>query len=184
MQPAPPQFTPPRSPAGPAAEELMAALYGELRSLAAYYLAGRGVGHTLQPTALVHEAYLRLLSKGTGAWNDRTHFFSVAAMAMRQILLNHAEAKRSLKRGEGFQRMSLTEAFASDTDREVDIVEMNDLLATLEQLDPRQARIVELRYFGGLSVEEIAPILEVSVSTVEKDWRMARLWLLSKLKHE
>ena len=165
----------------PAASELMAALYSELRSLAAHYLAVRGPSHTLQPTALVHEAYLRLLARPSGDWNDRSHFFSVAALAMRQILVNHAEAKRSLKRGEGFERISLTEAFASDSGREVDIIEMNDLLSALEELDPRQARVVELRYFGGLGVEQIAPILEVSVSTVEKDWRMARLWLLSKL---
>jgi RNA polymerase sigma-70 factor (ECF subfamily) len=159
----------------------MGVLYSELRALAAHFLDGLGAPHILQPTALVHEAYLRLARTGKGAWNDRSHFFSVAAMAMRQILVNHARTKRAQKRGGGCERVTLAEASGLAQSDDVDILALNDLLATLETLDARQARIVELRYFGGLTLNEIASLLNVSLSTVEKEWRMARLWLLSKL---
>jgi RNA polymerase sigma-70 factor (ECF subfamily) len=161
--------------------ELMQALYGELRALAASYLSSQRPDHTLQPTALVHEAYVRLLGQRPQGWTGRLHFFSVAAMAMRQILVNHATAKQSQKRGQGFERVSLSEATPASADREVDVLSLNSVLEELDQLSPRQARIVEMRYFAGLSVEEIAGALNVSSSTVEKDWRMARVWLLKRL---
>lgn len=160
----------------------MQALYGELRALAASYLAVQRPGHTLQPTALVHEAYLRLLGNRPAEWTGKLHFFSVAAMAMRQILVNHAQARNSQKRGQGFERISLSEAAPTTPEQDVDVVSLNTALAELESLSPRQARIVELRYFGGLSIESVAELLNVSSSTVEKDWRMARLWLLKRLE--
>lgn len=161
-------------------EELMQALYGELRALAASYLAAQRPDHTLQPTALVHEAYLRLLGQRPKDWTGRLHFFSVAAMAMRQILVNHAGAKQSQKRGQGFERISLSDATPSQ-EQDVDLLALNTALQELDELSPRQARIVEMRYFAGLAIPEIADALRVSSSTVEKDWRMARLWLLKRL---
>jgi len=160
--------------------DLMQALYGELRALAASYLAAQRPDHTLQPTALVHEAYLRLLGRQDQDWNGRLHFFSVAAMAMRQILVNHAAARQAVKRGQGFERVSLSESTPSQV-QEVDLLSLNAALEELERLSPRQARIVEMRYFAGLSIPEIASALEVSESTIEKDWRMARLWLLKRV---
>lgn len=170
-----------RSIADPAStERLMEAVYGELRALASSYLAAQPVDHTLQPTALVHEAYVRLLGKRPIRWAGRRHFFSVAAMAMRQILVNHALARRSQKRGQGYERVTLSEA-ADGHARDVDLVALDLAMVELERLAPRQARIVEMRYFGGLGVDDVASVLNVSSSTVEKDWRMARLWLLKKL---
>lgn len=159
----------------------MQTLYGELRALATSYLSLQRPDHTLQPTALVHEAYLRLLGDKPRDWSGRLHFFSVAAMAMRQILVNHATARLSRKRGLGFDRVSLSEAVPSAPQREVDVLSLNGALNELEKMSPRQARIVEMRYFAGLSIEEVASTLDVSSSTIEKDWRMARLWLLKRL---
>lgn len=161
--------------------ELMEALYGELRALAASYLAVQRPDHTLQPTALVHEAYVRLLGHRPQGWTGRLHFFSVAAMAMRQVLVNHAVARQSRKRGDGFERVSLSEAGSATPDQDVELLSLNEVLDELDRLSPRQARIVEMRYFAGLGVEDIAASLGVSTSTVEKDWRMARLWLLKRL---
>src|SRR5262245_9625871 len=161
--------------------ELMQALYGELRALAASYLAAQRPDHTLQPTALVHEAYVRLLGQRPQDWTGRLHFFSVAAMAMRQVLVNHAVARQSQKRGLGFERVSLSEAVPATPERSVDVLSLNKVLEELDHLSPRQARIVEMRYFAGLAIQEIADALRVSSSTVEKDWRMARLWLLKRL---
>lgn len=163
-------------------QALMQALYGELRALAASYLAAQRPDHTLQPTALVHEAYLRLLGAKPASWSGRLHFFSVAAMAMRQILVNHAAARRTQKRGDGFDRVSLSEAVPDASVANVDLLALNLALDTLDRLEPRQARIVEMRYFAGLDVADIARVLGVSNSTVEKDWRMARLWLLQQLE--
>jgi RNA polymerase sigma factor (TIGR02999 family) len=173
-----------------AASRLMPLVYGELRALAGRFFAAQPVGHTLQPTALVHEAYLRLVGKTQVAWSGRAHFFAVAAKAMRQILVNHAEARNARKRGGGRDRVSLSEVLestpgappaVSPPGREVDLHALHDALRRLEELDERQARIVELRYFGGMTVTEAAHVLNVSTSTVEKDWRMARLWLLREL---
>lgn len=163
-------------------KDLMQALYVELRALAASYLAAQRNDHTLQPTALVHEAYVRLLGDRPRDWSGRLHFFSVAAMAMRQILVNHAVAKASQKRGLGFERVSLSDAVDMANEGEIDVVRLNAALDELEQLSPRQARIVEMRFFAGLEVKDVAEALNVSSSTIEKDWRMARLWLLRRLE--
>lgn len=163
-------------------KDLMQAVYMELRALAAHYLAAQRADHTLQPTALVHEAYIRLLGDRPRDWSGRLHFFSVAAMAMRQILVNHAVAKASQKRGQGFERVSLSEAVPLSEEGTVDLVRLNGALDDLDRLSPRQARIVEMRYFAGLDVRDIAEALNISQSTVEKDWRMARLWLLKQLE--
>lgn len=162
-------------------KDLMQALYAELRALAASYLAAQRNDHTLQPTALVHEAYIRLLGDRPRDWAGRLHFFSVAAMAMRQILVNHAVAKASQKRGLGFERVSLSDAVQGASEGCIDVVRLNAALDELEQLSPRQARIVEMRFFAGLDVKDVAEALNVSSSTIEKDWRMARLWLLKQL---
>ena len=174
-----------------AAERLMPLVYEELRALARSFFAAQPADHTLQPTALVHEAYLRLVKTPEVTWSSRAHFFAVAAMAMRQILVNHAEARHAEKRGGKRDRVSLSEAIdvaapatVSEPDREVTIEALHDALNRLEALDGRQARIVELRYFGGLTVAEVAHVLKVSPSTVEKDWRMARLWLLRELQSD
>lgn len=162
--------------------ELMPLLYQELRAAAASFLRSQRGHQTLQPTALVHEAYVRLMARSNMHWNSRAHFFSVAALAMRQILVNHALAKRTRKRGEGFVRVTLSEGSAAvGGANDVDLLSLHDALTELEQLDERQTRIVEMRYFAGLNSDEIASVLAVSPSTIEKDWRMARLWLLRKL---
>lgn len=155
------------------------AVYAELRALAASYFRGRG-GHTLQPTALVHEAYLRL-RKHEGAIVDRAHFFAVAATAMRQILTDHARRHRAQKRGGADQeRVTLSNVAAFESP--IDLVELDQLLSRLAALDERQARLVELRFFAGLTEEEAAELLGVSLRTVQKDWRKARAWLVAELE--
>jgi RNA polymerase sigma factor (TIGR02999 family) len=170
-----------------AASRLMPLVYGELKALAASWFAAQPGGHTLQPTALVHEAYLRMVGHTQMGWSGRAHFFAVAAKAMRQILVNHAEARNAQKRGGHLDRVTLSDLVDSTPggtrppDREVDASALHEALSRLEALDERQARIVELRYFGGLNVNEVAHVLDVSSSTVEKDWRMAKLWLVREL---
>jgi RNA polymerase sigma factor (TIGR02999 family) len=170
-----------------AASRLMPLVYQELRALAASLFAAQPAGHTLQPTALVHEAYMRMVGPTQVGWSGRAHFFAVAAKAMRQILVNHAEARNAQKRGGRRDRVTLSEVVdsaadeARQPDREVDASALHEALNRLEALDERQARIVELRYFGGLTVPEVAHVLDVSASTVEKDWRMAKLWLVREL---
>jgi RNA polymerase sigma factor (TIGR02999 family) len=170
-------------------DELLPLVYGEMRRQAARYLRSQPPGHTLQTTALVHEAYLRLVGPdGAGAdWQGRAHFFGVAAQAMRSILVDHARARRAAKRGGGLRALTLSAAEAAGTrangavESEVDVVALDEALARLAALDPRQARVVELRYFGGLNIEETAYTLGVSHSTVEREWRTARLWLRREL---
>lgn len=171
-----------------AAERLMPLVYEELRALAGSFFALQPADHTLQPTALVHEAYLRLVGQTQVEWSGRAHFFAVAAKAMRQILVNHAEARNAQKRGGRHDRVSLSEVVeiaagpsASQPDREVDMVALHEALSRLTSLEEQQARIVELRYFGGMTVDEVAHVLNVSTSTIEKDWRMAKLWLMREL---
>lgn len=150
--------------------------YAQLRAVASRYLAGGGA-LTLQPTALVHEAWLRLAGTNADgvAWRDRAHFCAVAARAMRQALVDHIRRRSADKRGGGWERVTLTGVLGPDAG--VELLALEGALEQLQALDPRQARIVELRYFGGLSVAEVADCLEVSVSTVEKEWRAARAWL-------
>jgi RNA polymerase sigma factor (TIGR02999 family) len=154
-------------------------IYGELRALAASYFRGRP-GQTLQPTALVHEAYLRLARADAEQWKDRAHFMAVAATAMRQILLDAARRRLAQKRGgAGRERVTLSNLPAFEPT--VDLVALDDLLAKLAALDERQARLVELRFFGGLTEDEAADALGVSLRTVQKDWRKAKAWLMAEL---
>jgi RNA polymerase sigma factor (TIGR02999 family) len=160
---------------GVATSELLPIVYEEMRALAAHFASAQRPGHTLQATALAHEAYMRLTGDDGPDWNGKAHFMAVAAKAMRQILANHARAKRADKRGGGWQRVSLSVGSGVDVDSEVD-------LTRLAEADPRQAQVVELRFFGGLTVAETARMLDVSERTVELDWRMARAWLRATLE--
>jgi len=138
-------------------------------------------GHTLQPTALVHDAYVRLAEGGTTDWRDRTHFLAVASTVLREVLVDHGRRRTAAKRGGGWCRISLDEAEDGAADRTVDILALDETLTELARHHPRAARVVELRFFGGLSVEEAAQALELSAGTVKLDWRFARAWLNHKL---
>ncbi len=169
-----------------ASGKLMAQVYEELRGLAGSYLRRQSASHTLQPTALVHEAFLKLVDQTSVQWNGRAHFFAVAAKAMRQVLVDHARAKNADKRGGGWGRVTIDQAVmpgapGSAGGTEVDILALNELLDKLAELDPRQAQVVELRFFGGLTVEEVSLVLGVGKTTVEEEWRMARAWLSKRL---
>ena len=164
-----------------ALNELTPIVYDELRRLAKTYMRGQRPGHTLQTTALVNEAYLRLIDSSRIDWQDRTHFFAMAARLMRRILVDFARARNSLKRGGDMQKVSFEEALAVPLEPETDLVALDDALKKLAELNPRQSQVVELRYFGGLSEEEIAATLEISVRTVRRDWSVARAWLYREL---
>ncbi|MCG8408043.1 MAG: ECF-type sigma factor [Phycisphaerales bacterium] len=165
-----------------AAEELLPIVYEQLRAMAGSYFKAQPSGHTLQPTALVHEAYIKLINASDSNWQNSVHFCAVAATAMRQILHDRARRKRTAKRGGGnAQRVPLDTIATPSGDSVVDTVAMDDALERLGTLDARQARIVELRFFGGLTVEQVATVLEVSQSTVEKEWRAARAFLNREL---
>jgi RNA polymerase sigma-70 factor, ECF subfamily len=165
-------------------DELLPLVYDELRRRAARYMRAQPTGHTLQTTALVHEAYLRLVDQEGVEWQGRAHFFSVAARAMRSILVDHARGRHAAKRGGAARALTLGAADAV-ADREtapgVDVLALDEALSRLAELDPRQGRVVELRYFGGLSIGEAAAALGVSHATVERDWSTARLWLKREL---
>jgi RNA polymerase sigma-70 factor (ECF subfamily) len=158
-----------------ALDDLTPLVYRELRQLAASYLRKERQGHTLQPTALVHEAYLRLVGQKNPSWRDRSHFFGVAAHLMRQILVEHARRRQAGKRAG--QRVSLEKALSFQHERSRDLVALDSGLNALEKLDPRKSKAVELRYFGGLSMDEIAQTLDVSTVTIRRDLRMAEAWL-------
>lgn len=166
------------------AKKLMPLVYNELRDLAARYLRAERRGHTLQPTALVHEAFMRLVDQSRVDWKGRTHFYAVGAEAMRRILIDHARARGRGKRGGGWQRVVLDEAEMPEDLRDVDLLALHDALEALAALDKQQARIVELRFFGGLTVEEVAHVLGVSKRKVEGDWTHAKAWLRSALDPE
>lgn len=158
--------------------ELLAALVGELRSIARGYLGAQGAGHTLQPTALVNEAFLKLFgSTSLQDVQDRRHFFALAARVMRQILVDHARQRRAAKRDGGGVQVTLGEDLGVEVAGDEELLDVDAALTELAELDPRQARVVELRFFGGLEVAEVAAALELSVSTVEREWRAARAWL-------
>ena len=165
-----------------ALEQLIPAVYRELHSMAERYLRSESAGHTLQPTALVHEAYLRLIDQTQVEWQSRAHFFGVAAQMMRRILVDHAKAKHRDKRGGGAVKLSLDEALNYGQERATELVALDDALQSLAALDERKSRVVELRYFGGLSVEEAAQVLDISPQTVIRDWNMAKAWLYQQLK--
>ena len=161
-----------------ALDELLPIVYQELRRVAQNKLRAERGDHTLQATALVHEAYIRLLSQHTVDWSNRSHFFGLAAEMMRRILVNYAIERNALKRGDGATRIALDDLISlPGEERELDLVILDENLKRLEEFDPQAARIVELRFFGGLTVEETAEVLDVSVSTVTREWRMARSWL-------
>lgn len=166
-----------------AAARLMPLVYDELRRLADSYLRRERPDHTLQPTALVNEAYLRLVDQTRASLRDRSHFFAVAARQMRRVLVDHARRHDAEKRGGGARRVSLDEAVDQAQDpRDLDLVALDAALDKLAELDARQARIVELRYFGGLTVEETAEALGVSATTVKDDWQSARAWLRREIR--
>ena len=165
-----------------ALDEIMPILYDELRRLAAHYLRGERMGHTLQPTALVHEAYLRLVNQNEVRWQSRAHFFGVAAQMMRRVLIDHARFHHRAKRGAGPLKVELDQAEGLTDEQADDIVALDEALDALMRLDPRKARVVELRYFAGLSVDETAEVLGVSPNTVTRDWVMAKAWLYMEIK--
>lgn len=161
--------------------QLTPLVYQELHRLAHGYLAGERPGHILQTTALVNEAFVRLIDWQQVEWQNRAHFFGVSATLMRHILVQFAREQQAAKRGGKAIQVSLSEAAHVATQDTTDLVALDDALNTLEKLDPRQARTVELRFFGGLSLEEVAEVLRVSVSSVRRDWRMAQAWLHHRL---
>jgi len=162
---------------------LMPLVYEELRRMAARYMRGEREGHTLQPSALVNEAYLRLADHRNMQWQGRAHFFGVAAQAMRRVLVDHARTRDSGKRGGGQQKVVLEEAALAAVEPEADLVALDEALRELARLSERKARVVELRYFGGLSVEEAAEVLGVAPVTVMRDWKIAKMWLLRELSN-
>lgn len=160
-----------------ALDELLPLVYQELRRLAHHQLQNERAHHSLQTTGLVHEAYLRLAEQQDVDWENRFHFFALAASMMRRVLVDYARARQSDKRGGGAVHLSLTQAEEKATGQTAEIIALDEALTVLATLSPRQSQMVELRYFGGFSVEETAAILQVSVSTLHSDWRQARAWL-------
>ena len=156
-------------------------VYEELRRLAHHYMEGQRPDHTLQTTALVNEAYLRLADQTNPRWQNRAHFFAVAARAMRQILVSYARSQRSQKRGGGAVKVDLDEAALVSPEESKEIVDLHEALERLATLDSRKAQVVELKYFGGLNYDEIAEVLKISRITVRRDWEFARLWLYTEL---
>ena len=167
-----------------ALDQLIPIVYDELRRQAARYLRRERVGHTLQTTALIHEAYLRLIDQKNVQWQNRAQFFGIAAQLMRRILVDHARTKKRAKRGGSDIRVSLSDAEASVKDKELDVVALSEALDMLEQIDEQQSKIVELRFFSGLTVEETAAVLDISPATVKRDWSMAKAWLHREISGE
>ena len=163
------------------AEALLSEVYDELHRLAMGYFRGQRADHTLQPTALVHEAYLKLAAQEGQLWNDREHFYCVAARAMRQILVNHARDRARLKRKSTGQRVPLTGVLIEPDEPATDVIALDSALRGLADISERKSQIVELRYFAGLSVEEVASVLEVSETTVKSDWALSKAWLLEQM---
>jgi RNA polymerase sigma-70 factor (ECF subfamily) len=166
-----------------ALEKLMPLVYAELHRLAKRYMAREHAGHTLQTSALVNEAYLRLIDTHGVRWQNRAHFFAVSAQIMRRILVDFARTKLNLKRGAGARQVTLDEGLLISLERGADILVLDEALERLAVLNPRQAQVVELRYFGGLNEEEVAAVLKVSSRTIRNDWSLARAWLYRELGH-
>ncbi len=162
---------------GAALDKLMPLVHEELRRLAHYYMRGEGPGNTMQTSALVNEAYLRLVDQTNPHWQNRAHFFAISAQLMRQILVDYARKRRSRKRGGDVRQMSLDEEMIVSEERAAHVVALDDALKSLAEIDPRKSQIVELRFFGGLSIEETAEVLAVSPGTVMRDWTLAKAWL-------
>jgi RNA polymerase sigma factor (TIGR02999 family) len=166
---------------GTAREKLVPLVYDELRRLARHTLSKHRQNHTLQSTDLVHEAYLRLVGSNSVPWNDRVHFFAVAAQLMRNILVDHARMKSAKKRGGECVTLVLDDSIQFSNERELDLLSLDDALKTLAALDERQSRIVELRFFSGFSIDEASQALEISPATVKREWATAKLWLLREM---
>jgi len=165
----------------PAVNALLPLVYDELRRLAAAYLRRERPGQTIQPTALVHEAYLRLLKDKPDRWQNRAHFCAIAAHSMRQILIERARARGALKRGGVQARVTLDEGLLAADSPHIDLLALDEALQRLEAIDPEQARLVELRFFGGLTIEEAAEAMNISAATVKRHWTIARAWLAREL---
>lgn len=165
-----------------ALDQLMPLVYDELRRLASRYLKRESPGHTLQSTALVHEAYVRLADYSNLRWQDRAQFFALAAQLMRNILVDHARSYHSAKRGGGAHKVSLDEVAVLSEERAADLLALDDALTSLAALDPRKAQVVELRFFGGLSIEETAEVLKISSMTIQREWRWAKAYLHRELR--
>ena len=167
-----------------ALERLTPLVEAELRRLARGYMRRERRGHTLQTTALVNEAFLRLTDAHSIAWQNRAHFLGIAARLMRRVLVDHARARGYRKRGGGVQRITLNEGLVASSEPALNVIALDRALEALAAVDPRKSRVIELRFFGGLSVEETAEVLHVSSDTVKRDWRLAKLWLLRELEGE
>jgi RNA polymerase sigma factor (TIGR02999 family) len=167
-----------------ALESLMPKVYSELKRLAASYLRRERPDHTLQSAALVNEAYVRLVDQNETQWQNKAHFFGIAAQMMRRILADHARSHNAEKRGAGAPMLELDEALAQAQTRSIDLLSLDDALQKLEKLDPRQGKIVELRFFGGLSIEDTANVLGIAPATVKRDWTAARAWLFREVGGE
>lgn len=165
-----------------AAEALFERVYAELRRLAGAYLRKERQDHTLQPTALVHEAYLKLIGSDNKNWHDRRHFFNVAAQIMRNILVDHARKHQAEKRGGAGRKLSLDEAVEYYRQRDINLIDLDQALTELAALDPDQGRIVELKFFAGLKIDEVAGLLDVSEATVNRQWHKAKMWLRSRMQ--
>ena len=164
-----------------ALDQLLPVIYAELRRLAAAYLRHERRDHTLQATALVHEAFLKLVDQRDVRWQNRAHFFGIAAQVMRRILVDHARAHGASKRGSGQRPLSLDEAVIVDPGTDVDVLALDEALTRLANVDPRHAQVVELRFFGGLTIDEAAEVLQVSPATVVREWTLAKAWLYAAL---
>jgi RNA polymerase sigma factor (TIGR02999 family) len=164
-----------------ARDRLVPLVYQELRRRAAAYLRRERVGHTLQPTALVHEAYLRLIPQDHAAWEHRGQFFGVASQMMRRILVDRARGRQATKRSGRWARVTLVDAVAQRQPVDVDVLDLDDALTELSTFDPRKSQVVELRFFGGLSLDETGDALGISLATVEREWQAARAWLFARL---
>lgn len=162
-------------------DQLLPLVYNELRRLADSFMRRERGSHTLQPTALVHEAYLRLIDQRDVNWENRAHFMSIAAETMRRILVNYAHANNAAKRGGKETKLSIDNAIGFESSGEVDLVLLDEALTNLATFDPRQSEIVQLRFFGGLTVKEVGVVLDLSTATVEREWRMAKAWLHDQL---
>ena len=166
-----------------ALDRLMPLVHDELHRIAGRYLRRERQGHTLQTTALINEAYLRIVDQKSVNWQSRAHFFGVAAQMMRRILVDHARSHLYAKRGGGAQKLALDEAIAKPQERDLDLVALDDALTGLAEIDPQQSRIIELRFFGGLTIEETAEVLSISPATVKREWNMAKAWLYGEISN-
>jgi RNA polymerase sigma factor (TIGR02999 family) len=164
-----------------ALDKLMPLIYDELRRLAHRYMSRERAGHTMQTTALVNEAYVRLVNRQNVHLQDRAHFFAIAAELMRTILVDHARSHATAKRGGGARKFSLNEALVVSQERAAEVVALDDALKALTLIDPKQSRIVELRFFGGLTIEETAEVLDLSAATIKREWNTAKAWLYHEL---